>query len=293
MVVIDLTEVTSGFCDRLRVVTLGIALAQWRKTHLLHIIERPTQTCPYAFDEVCRVEGFEVTLGKIDKAPDISTTAHDLFPSDLNDVRRQKPPEVTLSDVEFRELWLDSYRLLRPAPSLIPSLDALALEPDCVGLHLRYTDRIAWLGSAYWLGQWPPWQMPWVERNALRLVQQFRPRQIYLASDEPLPKARWTQRLQSLGYQVVSHPASFSSQSLRQTNAHDFGVDLFALARCQAAVGLHRSGLINVADWSNGKREPFLIASESMTGWGRFNRLLYRALQPLRLVWRALRHKMS
>lgn len=293
MISIDLTPVRSGFCDRLRVVTLGIALARWRKTQLLHIHEIPTETCPYAFDEVCRIEGFEVTLGKLENAPDISTTGHHMFPSDMNHVRLHKPAEVALSDLEFRELWLDSYRLLRPAASLLPSLDALGLEPDCVGLHLRYTDRIAWLGSDYWLGRWPPWQMPLVERKALRLVQQFRPRQVYLASDEPLPKARWTRRLQQQGYQVVSHAAHFSSRTLRQTNAHDFGVDLFALARCQEAVGLHRSGLINVAHWSNGKREPFLIASESMTGWGYFNRFQYRLLQPLRRLWRYLRHRMS
>lgn len=293
MVVVDLTPVLSGFCDRLRVVTLGLALAQWRNTRNLHIIERPTETCPYDFDEICRIEGFEVTFGKTGRSPDISTPAHHLFPSSLEDVRVHKPLEVTLSDIEFRELWLNSYRLLRPAPSLLPDLDGLNLQDDCVGLHLRYTDRISWWGSSYWLGQWPPWQMPWVEGKALKLVQQFNPGQVYLASDELEPKLRWTRKLHSLGFQVVSQAATFSNQSLRQTSAHDFGVDLFALARCQAAVGLHRSGLIHVATWSNGKREPFLIASEGMTWWARFNRAQYHLCIPFRRRWNRLLKRFS
>ncbi len=278
--VVDLTGFASGFCDRLRQITFCIAVATLRNDRLLSIRETPDPCCPFRFVDLCTVEGCEIRPWEPSAGPGEWQMDGGVFPG-LPSVRRHKPPDVSLPDELFLQHWLESYQRLRPHPRLHTILEHLSVGPDCLGLHLRFTDKVREEAEARTVIT--PGQQQAVEAVAYRLLMDQRRRtglrKVFLVADNAASKDAWARTLREAGCMVVMHAAAFDASRLRQTSGDDFAVDLFALARCRAIIGTTRSGVVRSATWMSGRRTCVFAADHLV-----FGPLLLRRLSRSRLV---------
>jgi hypothetical protein len=191
----------------------------------------------------------------------------------------RKPGDLTVSDQALFDLWTDSYRALRPRPDISERVDSSGAGADCIGLHVRMTDKVNETASRWDIH---PDTVPAVEKRARQIVhdqlRRYSLRKVFLTADEADAKERWRRLLQEDGVTVLSHPAKFDTSKLRQTSGDDFGADLFGLARCSALVGTTSSSVTRTAARIGAK--SVLIANETFLGtrtriaWGNLKRRL-------------------
>jgi len=62
MIVADLSLMTSGFCDRLRLVSFALAVLKLKypKSKTLYIFEKKNKECPGVFLDVARIKNFKL-----------------------------------------------------------------------------------------------------------------------------------------------------------------------------------------------------------------------------------------
>jgi hypothetical protein len=253
-VIIDLTGYQTGFCDRLRQVAFCVALAKLNRSSKLFFKESECEACPFSFLSLCCVDGFELypweeELGE----SSIRFGPHDR--PNIATVRAFKPPHVDISDTAFLALWLDCYRLLRLKSSLEPRLESLTVGADCLGLHVRLTDKVTPHPTVARFNIFSS-QVARVESVAHRMLRRRMKGQnltrVFLATDHEAAKQSWTSRLAADGYEVLTNPCRFNETRLRQTSGEDFLLDLFALSKCRTVIGTTDSGVVRTAAWING-----------------------------------------
>ena len=203
--------------------------------------------CPYSITEQITIDGVLLKQWSDPPPPDSRQ-----FPS-LEDpgersARQYNPPELNLPAHGFLDAWLSTFAVMRPVATVASLLDRLPVSRSTLGVHIRRTDKIrAYPGRSEVTSR----EGAQAERDLTELVRSraeaSRFRTAYLASDSAAGKAEWTERLQAMGLEVISHDAEFCTEQLRQTSANDFFVDLFSLARCGAIVGNARSGVVTTA----------------------------------------------
>ena len=67
--IVNLSEMFSGFSDRLRPITFGLMLSKifFRKNKTIEIIESKSKECPYLFTDLCSIKYFKVSKSKSSK----------------------------------------------------------------------------------------------------------------------------------------------------------------------------------------------------------------------------------
>jgi hypothetical protein len=276
--IVDLTLMQSGFCNRLQQVTFCAAVAKLRGESTLWIREIPDIFCPYHFLDLCLLQGLELEPWY----PGVGSAEIFLLSRDspsLHAAALRKPGNLTVSDQALFDLWTDSYRALRPRPEISERVDYSGAGSDCIGLHVRMTDKVNETPSVWEIH---PDAVPTVEKRARRIVhaqlRKYSLRKVFLTADEAVAKERWKGLLEEDGVTVLSHPTEFDTSKLRQTGGDDFAVDLFGLARCAALVGTTSSSVTRTAARIGAK--SFLIANEMFLGtrtriaWGNLKRRL-------------------
>ena len=266
--VVDLTHHVSGFCDRLRQITFCITIADLKKDYKLYFKEPNTIQCPFSFLDVCDVEGFETDFW----SPEIGPAGLSMVPwvrVDLATVKQYKPVDLQVTNSEFLERWLKAYKKVQPKAEVREKIDALNVGSDCLGVHLRFTDKVV-------AKPWAPDEMlqprdvkP-IEKALMKSIEREAKKlslaKIFVASDNQTAKKRWGKTLARKGYQVIVHDAHFDPEQLRQTSGPDFAVDLFTLARCRVIVGTTPSYVVRTAAWVNGTNK-FLFATDRSWSW--------------------------
>lgn len=263
--IVDVTAYTTGFCDRLRLVTFCMAVALCRKDTVLYLKESTNEYCPYRFMDLCEIEGFELRPWN-ESCPEAELSMRKPLYPNLSHVQSRKPRDIELSDESFLNLWRECYQRLRPRQFIHPKIDSLGLGPDYLGLHIRFTDKIQKIGSLEAdLSVIFKQAVPAVEKTALRLLEarskRYGLRKVFIASDDEPAKTAWIKKLQSKGWRIVSHRAAYEGDKLRQTSGEDFIVDLFSLARCRVIVGTTRSGVVRSAAWIGGAKCVYAVDS--------------------------------
>jgi hypothetical protein len=283
--IVDLTNLETGFCDRLRQVAFCVAVAGLRGDRVLHVRERLTPQGPFSFTDVCEVDGFDVRSWSADAGSAEFAMGADAHP-DLGSVRRYRPRSLDVDDARLLHLWLEAYRRIRPTAALQAKVDALEVGATSIGVHLRWTDKV---NEANHRRSWQiyPGERASIER-ALSMLIRRRARgrtapEVFLAADDRDAKEDWAQRLRGEGFRVVVHEATFHPGALRQTSGEDFIVDLFALARCGEILGSTPSNVVRTADWICGRSRSVFAADRSL----RFRlRLFGNALRRAARRWR-------
>ncbi len=257
----DISIIRNGFCDRLKLLTFYIVVAALRHEPVLYIKEEKSYAGPFLFLEFCRIEGLRAEPWNDQATGEALKIDYGFEPGikpSLGFVERNKPKDLSgVSGAAFLELWVSSYRRIVPIPELARKIAAIGTGDDCLGLHIRMTDKIFpkvtdsvtpyAIASA---------QVPRVNRVIERGVRRFMAdnhgRAIYLACDDGDWNASWQRRLREMGYRVLSNDARYASDQFRQTSGEDFVTDLFSLAKCGGIIGTVDSGVPICAAYING-----------------------------------------
>lgn len=261
---VDLTTFhpTSGFCDRLRAITLGIAIAKQQGESQFSIKHQPTRGCPYELAELFEIEGMKlVASGDSPSAPALTFDCYSSFPSKEN----ARAHGSGLPDTALFSQWKNAYRLLRPNPATRAQLEQIGIGGDCLGVHLRMTDKRKKKPGLIEIHKKDTGK---VTRATLRAVRAQLAahglRKVFLACDDQETRSLWTDTLHKQGVDVVlNENCKFSTDSFRQTSGQDFATDLFGLAGCKLIVGSVNSGVPVTAALIKGQTLETIL-------WGRY-----------------------
>ncbi|MES2176650.1 MAG: hypothetical protein V4550_02200 [Gemmatimonadota bacterium] len=242
--IVDLTiSRDHGLCDRLRAVTYFMAVARLSGDALLELHEPPSKHCPYRMCDSIEFDGLELRpFEGTPPAGSRSLTPH-ASPA-LDSAQKHLPAGLDVTAVDFLHHWIDSYTLIQPKPAVRALLDALPVSRRTLGVHVRRTDKVREWPSRYELSpQESARGDQAMEQHVRRKVSSGAIDSVFIASDSAEGRHDWMERLSTLGVPVFVHDAAFHPDRLRQTDATDFFVDLFALSRCGAIVGNVCSGV--------------------------------------------------
>ena len=141
---INLSEMPSGFCDRLRLITFVIALVKLKdkKNCNLKIYEKQTVESPYLFSSLCKVKNFKIV--KVNKIlnNDFSIKMNP-YNSSLSIANAKKlNPFKNLSPQVLFNTWKESYKLIEPNDNIKKKINNLKLPKDYISVHVRATDKL-------------------------------------------------------------------------------------------------------------------------------------------------------
>lgn len=162
-------------------------------------------------------------------------------------------------DADFRGRRYEAYAELPLHPDIEAGAAVAALRQPFVGLHLRYSDRST--------------QTPWPRQIAPALHQvanSAETRSVFIASDTPSQRERWSDRVDRLGLEPWSaDPGSYPRSDPR--SAIGALVDWRILTRSQALVYFAASSFAEEAAVASGNydRSVGLEASAARSAWVR------------------------
>jgi len=292
----DLTIKETGFCDRLKLLTFYITVAQIRKDHSIYIKENRTPEGPFLFVDMCEIDGFKTLPWKENAGSDNLKIDYGFEPNikpSIGFVKRNKPADITLSNRSFLNLWIKSYSSIRPNQDIKNKINSLNITSECLGIHIRMTDKVvadiknAPTPRTMTVGQIA--KINEIIREEIKNhVNRHKSPTIFLASDDQDCKKEWLAYLKGQNYDVITSEAKFNKDSFRQTSGEDFIIDLFSLARCSRIICTVHSGVPISSSYINGSSRYSIAFDRLLLGkwknqfkWSMHHR--YHFLQPYEL----------
>jgi hypothetical protein len=277
--IIDLTGFDDdvGFCDRFWQVSFCAALAYLRQDETLFFRESPPKGIQSRIADIMEIQGFEIkTWNKSSGSAEYRLNSFNSAPS-LQRVKQLKPPDLRINDKSFLELWLSTYKSFSPRKDIREKIENIGVDKECIGLHIRYTDKINENPSPWDIH---PRELEQMKKRTAYAIQAAlknnRLKKVYLATDCSKARLEWGKKLDSLGATVLLNPyAAYDEKQFRQTSSEDFFIDLFSLARCRQIVGLVNSGVPWTASKIGGINGNEII-------WGRYATRLNIVVRELR-----------
>lgn len=265
--IIDLTgfDDNAGFCNRLRQVSFCATIADLRKDGTLFFRKLPPKESQSRIADLLEIQGFEIktwdeSLGDAEHR----LNSYNSTPC-LEHVKQLKPPDLEMNDDSFLALWLSMYKRFSPRKDVREKIECIGADRECIGLHIRFTDKITENPSPWEI---KPSELEQVEKRTAYAIKSVlkknRLKKVYLATDCSNARLAWRNKLESLGANVLLNQyAAYDEKQFRQTSSRDFLTDLFSLARCRQIVGSVNSGVPWTAAMIGGLDEKEIV-------WGRY-----------------------
>lgn len=267
--IIDLTGFNGnvGFCDRFRQVSFCATIANLRQDKTLFFREASTKGSQSKIAEILKIQGFEIkTWDESLGAAEYRLNSDNSAPS-LERVKQLKPPDLRINDKSFLELWLSTYKSFSPRTDIREKIENIGVDKECIGLHIRLTDKISENPSPWEIH---PRELEQVKKRTVYAIQsaikKTRLKKVYLATDCSKARLEWKNKLDSWGATVLLNPyAAYDEKQFRQTSSEDFFIDLFSLARCRQVVCSVNSGVPWTAAKIGGLDEKEIIIGRYAT----------------------------
>jgi hypothetical protein len=267
--IIDLTgfDAETGFCDRLWQVSFCATLAYLRRDKTLFFREIPPKGIQSRIADIMEIQGFEIKIWNESLgAAKYRLNSFNSAPS-LQHVKQLKPPDLGMSDESFLALWLSMYNRFSPRKDIGKKIECIGADRECIGLHIRFTDKIRENPSPSEINLS---ELEQVEKRTTYAIQSAlkknRLKRVYLATDCSKARFAWKNKLESWGVTVLLNPyAVYDENQFRQTDGEDFLIDLFSLARCRQIVGSINSGIPLTASRIGGLDEGEIVLGRYAT----------------------------
>ncbi len=262
---INLSEMPSGFCDRLRLITFVIALVKLKdkKNCNLKIYEKQTVESPYLFSSLCKVKNFKIV--KVNKIlnNDFSIKMNP-YNSSLSIANAKKlNPFKNLSPQVLFNTWKESYKLIEPNDNIKKKINNLKLPKDYISVHVRATDKLVNLITK--LTEIPSKttilesQLKFFIKNLHKDLENFSDsKNVYIACDNEKYKKIIISNLIKYNFKVYYNDIKFDTKKLRQTNGDDFAVDLFVLSKSKIIISSTGGGVPSTASNISKKNIKFV-----------------------------------
>ena len=108
---VDLSNMNSGFCDRLRQLTFCIAyeMMQKKKIRVIEIYEKKNKECPFFISDLIKIKNFKI---KNVKKKNKKVIKMDPFNSEISIKNCLKFNSKKLDNTKLLKKWKDTYQLL-------------------------------------------------------------------------------------------------------------------------------------------------------------------------------------
>ena len=230
---VDLTNMNSGFCDRLRQLTFCIAYEklQNNKFKFINIYEKKNPECPYYISELIKIKNFKL---RNVKKKNLQTIKMDPFNSDISIENCHKYNSKKVDNSKLLEIWKKTYTMIHPKKKIITKVNKIIKYKKYVAIHVRLTDKL--VSFKDYIFELPKkdvitnFQIKSFYKNINNILDK-KIKYIYIASDENILKKKLENKLINQGYKIIERDISYNPNKLRQTSGYDFVIDLFSLSK--------------------------------------------------------------
>lgn len=254
--IVDLTNIISGFSEKLRVVTFFIAVIILKKKKKnLKIIDKRTSECPYLFNDFLEIKGFDCYNNKFKKNNNlIRINTYNSFPNAKNCSLHNK---FDINNQILLRKWKYSYKYLTPKYIIKKKIKLIKLPKNYLSIHLRSTDRMINWKSFFKKVDHKDLifnlQLNFFQKNIARIIKKYSNiRNIFVSSDDKKLKKKIINTLIKNNFNVYYNKSLFKKK-FRQTSGEDFITDLFCIAKSRLIISTTGGGVTYTACLINKK----------------------------------------
>ncbi len=252
--IINLSNMHSGFSDRIRPITFGIMLSGLlnEKNKNFEIFENKTKECPFLFTNLCKIKKFKVKRLKTIK--DRKTTfMMTPFNSEIN--QENLKTHMPIKRGNFKNLlniWKNSYKFIYPSAKISKKIKKLNLPKNYIGIHIRATDKVMSVYSRLFeipsKSSITKLQLKLFLKNLPKIISKnSKYKNIYLACDDKKIKEISKKILINNNFNVYEHKSKYNLKRMRQTSGKDFVTDLFCLSNSKIIISSTGGGVPSTA----------------------------------------------
>lgn len=237
--IIDLSKLESGFCDKLKKITFCLTIARYKKIKTIKIFDRCTKENPFLFYDLCRIQNF-----KIVKLFNLKKNFIDPFnfnefnlQLDKKTCKNFKPKNIYISDSSFLKKWKKSYQFIKPKKKIEKKINKIINNKKLsLGLHSRLTDKFVSIKEK--LLELPykdtitKGEYDYILNLLPNFVRKYKKNFIYIASDSLAGKNEIIKKIILNCNKILINNSKFHIKKFRQTSGEDFIIDLFILSKC-------------------------------------------------------------
>ena len=231
---VNLKKISSGFSEKLRVVTYFVALIiLLNKKKLLNILDRKTIECPYYFNNHFKIKSFKCRNGNLKKKDNpIEMNTYNSFPNLKNCITHN---QFKLNNNKLIKQWKLSYKLLIPQKSVDKKIKKLKLPQKYISIHVRTTDRVIKLknifSKLYHKDLILNSQLNYFEKKIVNFIKKYsKIKNVFISSDQKILKNKIIKLLVENKFKVYYNKVPYFKK-FRSTSGDDFVLDLFCMAR--------------------------------------------------------------
>ena len=229
---VDLSNMNSGFCDRLRQLTFCIAyeIMQKKKIRVIEIYEKKNKECPFFISDLIKIKNFKIKNVKKKNKKEIKM---DPFNSEISIKNCLKFNSKKLDNTKLLKKWKDTYQLLSLKQKNHFKLNNILKKKKFVAIHIRLTDKLISFKNHFL-------EIPSKDIIYYKQFQEFiinigllipkNYKYIYISSDENFYRRLIRENLKNK-FQFIERNIIYNNRKLRQTSGEDFVIDLFAMAK--------------------------------------------------------------
>ncbi len=229
---VDLSNMNSGFCDRLRQVTFCIAYEklQNKKIKFINIYEKKNSECPFYISDLISIKG---CILKNIKKKNPQAIRMDPFNSEISIENCIKYNSKKIDNFKLLKMWKKSYQSIQPKKEVLSKLKSIIKKKKYVAIHIRLTDKLVSLKD--YMLELPRKDVIYKNqlKEFLENVQSIIPKKykyIYISSDEEIYKNK-IKKLLNRKYKFIDRKIKYNRNKLRQTSGNDFMIDLFSMSK--------------------------------------------------------------
>jgi hypothetical protein len=263
--IVDLTNIISGFSEKIRVVTFIVAIIILKKKKkLLKIIDKRTTECPYFFNNFLKIKGFISYNNKFKKENNlIQINTYNSFPNLKNCSLHNK---FNINNQILLRKWKYSYKYLTPKNIIKKKIKLIKLPKNYLSIHLRSTDRkVNWKNFIKKLNHKDQifyLQLNFFQKNIVRIIKKYSNiRNIFVSSDDKKLKKKVINTLIKNNFNVYYNKSLFKKK-FRQTSGKDFIIDLFCIAKSRLIISTTGGGVTYTAGLINKKTKIIKFIDE-------------------------------
>ena len=261
--IVDLSNIYSGFSDKLRAITFYIALNKLKKnsSNVFYIYEKKTKECPFRFIDYCRIKKIKIIKLKKKRKSLIHLSSYNTEIT-LKNVINNNPFESINNIILYNE-WKKSYKKILPGFKIQKKINNIKLPKNFLGLHLRTTDRTLKFQnilSIQFKDAIFDFQLEYFKKNISKILkEETKIKNIYVASDSKNIKDFVVNNLKKYNYKIFANNSKYK-KGFRKTSGEDFLIDFFSLQKGKVVLSTVGAGVtqsiflmkrIEIINWNN------------------------------------------
>ncbi len=278
--IVDLSNIYSGFSDKLRAITFHIALNKLKKnsSNVFYVYEKKTKECPFRFIDYCRIKKIKIIKIKKKRKSLVNLTSFNTEITLKNAI--QNNPFKSINNNSLFKEWKNAYKKILPGNKIIKKINEIKLPKNFIGLRLRTTDRTLTFENIFNI-QFKDtifdFQLEYFKKNISQILKkETKIKNVYIASDSKNIRDFIIKKLKKDNYKVFVNKSKYK-KGFRETTGEDFLIDFFSLQRGKVVLSTVGAGVA---------QSIFLMKKIEIINWNnQFNKFVFIRLVSLLLIF--------